>query len=156
MGRTKTTTAEAVDFSIAVIEGELAKKNKHVINTDTLKEMILQHIEIEAGNDETKRLADIGLGQVIQQRLYNAGYRSIRLALFVNLEQCADIEYLGELLRSADIAVEEKEKVRTRIRELRNRHLDGQLRFSPDGEDLQVIVPINENQFMERLLADAI
>lgn len=109
--------------------------------------------ETPSGNDETKRLADIGLGQVIQQRLYNAGYRSIRLSLFVNLDRCVDIEYLSELLRSADIAVEEKEKVRTRIRELRNSRLDGQLRFD---EDLQVIVPINEDEFMEWLLADAI
>lgn len=153
MGRFKTPTTEIVDLSLAYLESELFKKGKHVINTDTLKEMVLRHVQIDAGNDETKRLADIGLGQVIQQRLYNAGYRSIRLSLFVNLDRCVDIEYLGELLRSADIAVEEKEKVRTRIRELRNSRLDGQLRFD---EDLQVIVPINEDEFMERLLADAI
>ena len=142
-----------IDQEIDLIETLMAQNDKHMISTETLKNRTLLHIVLMSGNDDTEWLADVGLGQAIQSRLWAHGYRSVRRGYFVNLDTCEDVNYLVALYDNADINVSERVMVRERIKKIRNQRCDGQLSFDANGK---IIIPITEEEFMSRIIADAV
>lgn len=146
-----------VDFSIGSIESEMESGGKHVIKTETIKNRVLSRVEIGGINDDSDYLTDVGLAQIIQQRLYYRGYRSVRTGKFVNLDRCEDIDYLQQMLENADISAQEKICVAKRIKKIRDEKLSGQIEFTIDGSILSGLhVPLSEEEFIEKLEKDAI
>ena len=149
----KTRISTIIDQIIDNIEIQLEAKNKHVIKTDTVKERALEHINLECGNDDTRRCAEIGFDQIVHNRLYQYGYRSIRMGLFINLDSCDNIQRLQELLNSADSSVQDKQKIWLKIKKQR----DGQIEMQFNGaEHTGYIETMTEEEFIDDLLADAI
>lgn len=146
-----------VDMVISGIEDEMFASGKHVIRTDTIRQRSMVSIRVDAGNDDTKYLAEIGFGQVVQSRLYSRGYRSVRCGMFVNVDRCEDIDYLQELLKNADINMADKERVRDRIKKLRDSKILGQIYFDIDGDIISgLVVPISEEELIGKLEEDAV
>ena len=146
-----------VDFSIGSIESEMEASGKHVIKTETIKSRVLSRVEIGGINDDSDYLTDVGLAQIIQQRLYNRGYRSVRTGKFVNLDRCEDIDYLQQMLDNANISTQEKICVAKSIKQTRDDKLTGQIEFTIDGSILSGLhVPLSEEEFIEKLEKDAI
>lgn len=139
-----------VDHEIELLEISMEHQEKHLISTDTLKERCLAHIDIDTGNDDTEWLSKIGFGQVIQSRLYAHGYRSVRTGFFVNFDKVTDIEYLAALLANAETNVLEKEMIKEQIK----KKCDGQGFLNP--ETMEVVMPMNEEEFMQKIMADAV
>ena len=138
------------DQEIVYLEVEMEKFGKHLISTDTLMQRALPHFEIEAGTDSTEYFTDVGVRQVMQTRLYAHGYRSVRRGYFVNLDRCDSYEYLTALLESSETDVKTRAAVMEKIKEKK----DGQT--SIDFSNGTVHVPMNEEQFMQKIKADAI
>lgn len=149
--------SRVVDDAITLIETKMTVYGKHIIKTDVIQYIALSHVKISALNDDTEYLANVGFGQIIQSRLYERGYRSVRKGRFVNLDRCDDIDYLKELLHSSDQNVKDKEKVRARIKELRDHVLSGQISFDIDGNVIKgMSIPLTEDELNEKLEADAV
>ncbi len=149
----KSRISTIVDQIIDDIEIELEKEGKHVIQTKTVKERALVFIDLICGNDDTQKCAEIGFDQVVHSRLYQYGYRSIRVGLFINLDSCDNIKRLQELLNSADASVLDKQKIWQKIK----KQLDGQMEMQFDGaEHTGYVETMTEEEFIDDLLADAI
>lgn len=80
---------------------KLAIEGKQFIRTSTLKDGILRHTEIMTDDGNTRHLAEIGIGQVIQKTLQSAGWKSVAGGYFVNTAECAELPILKRLVRNA-------------------------------------------------------
>lgn len=138
------------DEEITLMEIEMESVGKHLISTESLRSRAMPHFDIDAGTETTERFTEIGIGQVMQQRLYVRGYRSVRRGYFVNLDRCDSLEYLTALLGNVELDVESREKVMRKIKEQR----ENQLSF--DFENGSIHIPMNEEQFMKHIEADAV
>ena len=145
---------ELVDLGIENIELQMHEEKKHLIDTRTLKEFVLCHVDIFDKDHDKNWLISIGLGQVIQSRLYYAGYRSVEIGYFVKLSTCTDIPYLSRLLKNQDVAINEKQLIRSRIKD----QLDGQGRivFDDNGEPTGTDFNMTQEEFMEKVVADSV
>lgn len=149
----KTRISTIIDQIIDDIEIQLETESKHVIKVDTIKDRALEHITIDCNNEDSQRCAEIGFDQVVHGRLYQYGYRSIRMGLFVNLDSCDNVQRLRELLNSADSSLQDKQKIWMKIK----KQLDGQIEMQFDGaEHMGYVETMTEEEFIDDLLADAI
>ena len=141
-----------INKEIDAIENVMFALDKKFLKTSTLRQRIAQYYD-EPEEVLNREFQKEGVTHIIQSCLYNRDYRCIRPGIFVNLGRCDDIEVLQELENKADISVDDKARVRDRIRDIKNEKLSGQAYFN---ENMEIIVPINEEQFMERILAEAV
>ena len=149
----KTRVSTIIDQIIDDIEIQLERDSKHVIKVDTIKDRASEFITIDCNNDDSQRCAEIGFDQVVHNRLYQYGYRSIRMGLFINLDSCDNVQRLRELLNSADSSLQDKQKIWMKIK----KQLDGQIEMQFDGsEHTGYIETMTEEEFIDDLLADAI
>lgn len=146
-----------IDEEILILENELKETDNHVIKTATLKDRVMRHIQFDGKNEETQYCAKVGFSQTIQMRLWVKGYRSLRTGFFINLDNCENVPYLQELLANADLAVSERERVKDRIKSLRDKKLSGQIEFDIAGNVINGLTnPLTESELMELILDDAI
>ena len=149
----KSRVSTIIDQIIDDIEIQLESDNKHVIKVDTVKDRASEFITIYCNNDDSQRCAEIGFDQVVHSRLYQYGYRSIRMGLFINLDSCDNVQRLRELLNSADSSLQDKQKIWMKIK----KQLDGQMEMQFDGaEHTGYVETMTEEEFIDDLLADAI
>ena len=149
----KSRVSTIIDQIIDDIEIQLERDSKHVIKVDTIKDRASEFITIDCNNDDSQRCAEIGFDQVVHNRLYQYGYRSIRMGLFINLDSCDNVQRLRELLNSADSSLQDKQKIWMKIK----KQLDGQIEMQFDGsEHTGYIETMTEEEFIDDLLADAI
>lgn len=149
----KSRLSTIIDQIIDDIEIQLNADNKHVIKLDTVKERALEYITIDCNNDDSQKCAEIGFDQVVYGRLYQYGYRSVRMGLFINLDSCDNVKRLQELLNSADSSLQDKQKIWAKIK----KQLDGQIEMQFDGADhVGYVETMTEEEFIDDLLADAI
>lgn len=149
----KSRISTIIDQIIDDIEIQLESDNKHVIKIDTVKERARKYIIIDCNNDDSLRCAEIGFDQTVHNRLYQYGYRSVRMGLFINLDSCDNIKRLQELLNSADASLQDKQKIWQKIK----KQLDGQMEMQFDGaEHTGYVETMTEEEFIDDLLADAI
>ncbi len=142
-----------IDRIIDDIEIELEANNKHVIKVDTIKERALEFITIDCNNDDSQKCAEIGFDKSVHDRLYQYGYRSVRVGLFINLDSCENIKRLQELLNSADSSLQDKQKIWAKIK----KQLDGQMEMAFNGsEHTGYVETMTEEEFVADLEADAI
>ena len=90
----KSRISTIIDQIIDDIEIQLNADNKHVIKLDTVKERALEFITIDCNNDDSQKCAEIGFDQIVHGRLYQYGYRSVRMGLFINLDSCSSNSFL--------------------------------------------------------------
>ena len=149
----KSRISTIIDQIIDDIEIQLESDNKHVIKIETVKERARKYIIIDCNNDDSLRCAEIGFDQTVHNRLYQYGYRSVRMGLFINLDSCDNIKRLQELLNSADASLQDKQKIWQKIK----KQLDGQMEMQFDGaEHTGYVETMTEEEFIDDLLADAI
>ena len=149
----KSRVSTIIDQIIDDIEIQLERDSKHVIKVDTIKDRASEFITIDCNNDDSQRCAEIGFDQVVHNRLYQYGYRSIRMGLFINLDSCDNVQRLRELLNSADSSLQDKQKIWMKIK----KQLDGQIEMQFDGsEHTGYVETMTEEEFIDDLLADAI
>lgn len=149
----KSRLSTIIDQIIDDIEIQLNADNKHVIKLDTVKERALEFITIDCNNDDSQKCAEIGFDQIVHGRLYQYGYRSVRMGLFINLDSCDNVKRLQELLNSADSSLQDKQKIWAKIK----KQLDGQMEMQFDGADhVGYVETMTEEEFIDDLLADAI
>ena len=139
------------------IESELdVREDKHGIKTETVKNRILTHFQIDCNDESSQYLAEVGLGQVIQKALQERGYRSVRRGCFINPEDCENIAYLQIICENADREASSKLDVSARMRILKERR-DPQIDMMFDGADFDKFSdPITEEEFLEKLMEDCI
>lgn len=145
-----------VENAIQSLELQAEIEGKHVIKTDSIKQRIPRRMVSDwiDQDTETAYLAKCGLGQVIQSRLYEHGYRSLGNGYFVKLDICNNPEYLVELYNNADTSVRDKIAVRKRIRE----QCDGQAVaiFAKDGQFIGYEFNKTQEEFYECVEDDAV
>lgn len=142
-----------VEEAINELERQIAETGKHVIKTESIKDLVNPRIIISGANDDSTYLAEIGFGQVIQSRLYEHGYRSLGKGYFVNLNSCRDVHYLMMLYDNADTSVADKVRIRKLIRE----QCDGQGVYIFDGvEPIGTRFNMTEEEFYDQVKADAV
>lgn len=92
-------------------------KNKYAVKTDTIRNRILLHSEIDTGDANTRYLAEVGIQQVIQSVLNSNGFYSVANGFFVSLNECENIALLKIMLKNAnrreESATGTKDKVET-------------------------------------------
>ena len=143
-----------INQEILLIENEMIEKKKHLISTATLRKRARAHLDLSVKTKDAKYCADFGFNQLICQRLYAKGYRSVREGYYVNLDRCYDVDYLIKLTKSADCSAKEKTLVAKRIKTIRNTRCDGQLEWNlKTGE---IIETMNEAEFMKKIEEDAV
>ena len=103
------------DFELKALETKMLSDDKHLISTYTLRKRIEDQFDLSDESRDREYLMAIGLGQIIQSRLYANGYRSVRMGYFVNLDKCENVPYLYALLQNEDILVKEKAAVKKKI-----------------------------------------
>ena len=81
----KAFTSEVVDEIIMILEGRLAKEDKHLIKTDTILMMCRVRISLDDPLNEREELLEKGMRQVIQTRLFSHNYFSVQSGYFVNI-----------------------------------------------------------------------
>ena len=143
-----------INQMIALIEDRMESNQKHLISTETLKREVRKHLHLSAEGDDSNYCMETGFNHAISSRLYENGYRSVRKGYFVNLDRCKDVDYLMALSQNADLLSEEKAIVSARIREIKNSRCDGQYRW--DLETGEIVEMLNEEQFMEKIVEDAV
>lgn len=141
---------QIIDIEIELMEGILATQGKHLISTDTLKRRCIDHFVIDTGNADTEYLASIGFAQAMQSRLYAHGYRSVRKGYFINFDRCEDINYLIAMYNNEDGDIRDKQKMLKQIKA----KLDPQIKFT--DINCELIIPMTEEEFMEKIMADAV
>ena len=146
-----------IDETITRIENIMIDSDKHVIKTESIKARVSAKTKIHGINENSTYLAGIGLGQVIQSRLNERGYRSVRCGMFVNIDNCDDIDYLNKIVENADQTAETRSRARARIKALRDKKLTGQLEFDIHGNVINGIRDtMTEEELLEKLEADAV
>ena len=78
----------------------MVEKSCDVIKTETLKNRILAHRDIQTDDENTKYLAEVGLVQVAQSVLWADGWRSVAEGYFMSLHACEDLEKLKIMHRN--------------------------------------------------------
>ncbi len=141
-----------VDTEIELLETEAEKNGQHGIKTETLKNRVSKHINIESEDEDREWLLGVGFGQLIQMRLHAHGYRSVLSGYFVKLNDCTNIPYLVQMLRNQDIDVRERSAIVSNIKDMLKNY-DPQISFDRDGN---YNVPIPKDELMEMLDADCI
>lgn len=133
-------------------------QNKGVIRTSTLRRMVEEYrgVDISDKNEIREYLMSAGLGQVIQKRLQERDYRSVKEGLFVNLEKCDNLHFLKQLFENEDLLIKDKEKVQRRIESIIKKHTDQQGYFDLSSPDLYVKFNITEEELIAELEANAI
>ena len=145
-----------VKDAISEIEFEMTRDKKHAIRTDTIKQRCNMKFPIE-GEDDFSYLATVGLAQVIQGQLYERGYRSVRVGMFVNFDSCNDPHYLAAMLDNAELLEDEKIGKRRDLIEAFKKKKDPQISFYFDADGIPHLkVPMTEEEFLEKLKADAV
>lgn len=145
----KTFKSEVVDQIILTLEERRKTLGRNLLKTDTIRDMCARHINLADEQREREELLDIGIKQVIQNRLYAHGYFSVDMGYFVKVSECTSLWYLGLILNRKDTTIEKKIIVRNRIKEIKG--LAGQMKFVPD-ESGELIVA--ETKTKEELAAD--
>ena len=145
-----------VKDAIAGIEMEMATGRKHAIKTETIKRRCNLKYPI-SGEDDFSYLATVGLAQIIQSQLYERGYRSVRTGIFVNFNSCNDPHYLNAMLENADGLEQEKVMSKKKLIGEFKKKKDPQISFYFDDQGIPHLkVPMTEEEFLEKLEADAV
>lgn len=141
---------------ISGIEAEMNVEKKHAIKTDTIKSRCERRFPME-GDDDFSYLARTGLAQLIQSQLYEKGYRSVRTGVFVNFEVCVDPYYIAAMLDNAEELKDEKLWKRNDLINEFKKKKDPQISFYFDDEGMPHLkIPMTEEEFLEKLEADAV
>lgn len=149
----KSRISKIVDMVIDNVEIQLTESNKHVIRVETVKNRAMVHIDLGGINEDSDRCIEVGFDQIVHNRLYNYGYRSVRTGMFINLDACESIPRLKALLDSEDATIADKQKVWAKIK----KQLDGQMRMQFEGSELASYVEtMTEEEFLADLEADAV
>lgn len=151
----KTFKSEITDTIILLLEDRMKRAGRHLLKTDTILRMCSAEIDLTDEIPERAELLEIGMRQVIQNRLYSHSYFSVQTGYFVNIAECDNLGYLNLILKSKDNTIEKKIAVRNRIKELKS--LDGQMQFVPDENGtLTPIETKTKEELIEDLESDAI
>lgn len=111
-------------YELDLLKDELARKEKHVIKTATLKDRIMLHIPMQEVDDtDIQYLVEAGLVQVVQSVLHEDGWRSVANGYFVSLSDCKDLQRLKIMVRNADSRSIIAEGVADMVREVEARQL---------------------------------
>ena len=145
-------SVQIINKEIDALESIMFALDKKFLKTSSIRERLAQYYD-EPIEDLNREFQAEGVTHIIQSCLQRRDYRSVRPGIFVNLGRCDDIEVLRELETSVDMSIEDKKRVRERIRIIRSEKMSGQLSFD---EDMNIHVPLNEEQFMDRILAEAV
>lgn len=145
----KTFKSEVVDTIILILEGKLKETNRHLLKTDTIRDMCSNHIDLSDELTEREELLDIGIRQVIQSRLFAHNYFSVQTGYFVNVNECDNLGYLNLMLKSKDNTIKDKIAVRNQIKKLKG--LDGQMTYVPDENNFLTLI---ETKTTEEIIAD--
>lgn len=149
----KSHISEVVDLAIDMLEDRMVTEGRHILKTKSVRAFIENHIDADPQTEDEKILYATGLSQVIEQRLFKRGYRSVRKGRFSNLDECEDVLYLQEMLKNALENSGTKDDSVQRIRA----KLDGQMKMIPDSDGtLNIIDTMTEEEFVARLEADAV
>ena len=157
-GRQPKNISLVVDNIITVVESQLDGEIKFAIKTETVKTMVKSIVPIRHKNPHFEYLMEVGLSQVIEQRLYQRGYRSICKGLFINLEKCNDPYEVFRLLKHeakrADGVNGMYDQMLKKLKEL----CDGTSRiiFNEKNEPIGIAFAPTEEEFMAKLEAGAI
>ena len=119
----------ATKEAISTLESMMIEHEKHVMKTESIKNIVLKNVFINGVNDDSDYCILLGLNQIIQQKLYVKGYRSLGNGYFVNLDKCENVCYLSILLKNEDTTIKEK----VRIRELIQEKCDGSGHWTFEG-----------------------
>ena len=156
-----------------IIDGLLVEMklcNRHVIRTSTIRNRVTDYLLLDYGNNDTKDLVNMGITQLIQQRLYAKGFRSCdaksaepsdegtkRDGYFTSLKDCKNVEYLARMYRNQATTVKEKQQICEIIKSMHDGVL-GQLYFEIDGAQVVGIntTPLSEEEFYKMLHNDSI
>lgn len=144
-----------IDAVIDGMELEAAKKNKHVLKTETIRYRVLLHIDTQTGDEWKDDFIRIGLQQVIQSRLYVRGYRSIQTGYFVKVSTCQNIAYLKIASENADDNAKTKAGIAGMIKALLNSLAQIEMKFNGVNFD-DYIIPETSETLMEEIEADAL
>lgn len=153
-----TNVTYVIDAMISMAEAEMAERDKHLISVERLRQRVRRRLPLDARGDDSVYCMDTGLNFLISQRLYAKGYRSVRSGFHVNLDRCFDVDYLVKLSDNADLAAEEKAYVSERIRAIKETRCDGQyvLDIDENGTIVGTVETMNEEEFMEKVVSDAV
>jgi len=151
-----------IDEIIYTTAEEAKRKNRHLLRSRTILMRFSRRVDLEDEDDIRQRLLEAAAKDLINSRFNALGYYSVRngnkCGFFVNIDECRNISYLKAIL-SNYLKTQEgwerqtEEKIRRRISEIRGLKLDGQTCFD---EDMNIFIPMNEDEFYESLEADAV
>ena len=145
------------DLELKTLETKMLSEDKHLISTRTLRDRIERQVDLSDENRDREYLMTIGLGQVMQSRLYVNGYRSVRTGYFVNLDKCDNVPYLYALLQNEDLQIAEKTVVKKKIEALMKKKRDPQCSLIFDGSEIVGISnPPTEDEVIEMVEQDAV
>lgn len=114
---------EVARYELELLKDELARKEKHVIKTSTLKERIMLHVPAKVDDTDLQYLIDTGLVQVVQSVLHADGWRSVADGYFALLNECEDLSRLKIMVRNADTRVIMAEGVAGEVRQVEARQM---------------------------------
>ena len=114
---------EVARYELDLLKEELARKEKHVIKTATLKERIMLHVPTKVDDTDIQYLIDTGLVQVVQSVLHADGWRSVADGYFVSLSDCEDLPRLKIMVRNADSRAIIAETVAGEVRQVEARQM---------------------------------
>ena len=124
--------------------------NKHVIRTDTMKTRILLHSEINAGDANTRYLAELGIQQVVQSVLNSNGFYSVTNGFFVSLNECKNLVRLKIMLKNASRREESAEWTKDKMESITFKQL------KMEGIELELVEEPAFDDLIADLEADAI
>ena len=141
-----------IDTEILLLESELEQSDRHGIKTETLKNRVLKHVNIESEDEDREYLLSVGFGQAIQMRLHAHGYRSVLYGHFIKLDGCKNVPFLIQMLNNQDSDIKDRSAVASHLKDLIKTY-DAQCNFEMNGK---YNVPIPRDELMEMLEADCI
>lgn len=141
---------QIADDAISILEDIMVHSGKHVINRRSIEKYYEKQMSIHGfKNDCITDLLLIGRGQVIETRLNERGYKSAGNGYFVNIEKCADADYLAMVYMNNESSVSDREKAFKKLKII----CDGQGVFDENGK-----IKFNPNyeEVLEKIKADAV
>lgn len=147
-----------IDSVITTLEAVMLSTDKHVIKADSIKQRVLNSTIIVGVNDDSTYLAGVGLSKMIQSRLWERGYRCVQSGMFVNIDNCDDIDYLNQIVENAETNEETRARAKDRVKALRDACEQlAQTSFILDGNKyIGIKVPPTPEELLEKLEADAV
>ena len=113
---------QIADDAISVLEDIMVHSGKHVINRRSIEKYYEKQMSIHGfKNDCITDLLLIGRSQVIETRLNERGYKSAGNGYFVNIEKCADADYLAMVYMNNESSVSDRENASMLAMELWSR-----------------------------------